>query len=115
MTEAAGVRPPGFDLAAFWEQSVAELKANVPRYPATVRVTSDLIARVKHSHVCRVEREEEPDVRGQVTLSLMFEVEGEACDFILRLGAGAEALEPPALRARVSEFAEGIAAVYRRD
>ena len=114
MTEAACVRPPDFDLAAFWEQSVAELRASVPRYPATVRVTSDLVPQVKRSHVCRVEREEGPDGRGRVTLSLMFEVEGEACDFILRLGAGAEVLEPPALRARVSEFAEGIAAVYRR-
>ena|GEM_PF-4071576 len=49
VTEAPCVRPPGFDLALFWEGSVAELKANVPRYPATVRVTSDLIARVKRS------------------------------------------------------------------
>ena len=114
VTDAPCVRPPGFDLAAFWEQSVAELKANVPHYPATVRFTLDLLTRVRRSHVCRVEREEEPDAQGLVTLSLMFEVEGEACDFILRLGAGAEVLEPPALRARVSQYAESIAAVYRR-
>jgi len=108
------VRPPGFDLAAFWEQSVAELKANVPRYPATVRVAPDLLARLRRSRSPRVEQEDGPDAQGRVTLSLMFEVEGEACDFILRLGAGAEVLEPSALRARVSEFAASIAAVYRR-
>ena len=114
VTDAPCIRPAGFDLALFWEGSVAELKANVPRYPATVRVTSDLIARVKRSRVCRVEREEEPDAQDRVTLSMMFEVEGEACDFIFRLGAGAEVLEPPALRAQVSGIAASIAAVYRR-
>ena len=112
VTDAPCVRPPGFDLAAFWEQSVDELKANVPRYPATVRIIADLLARVRRSHVCRIEQEEGPDARGQVTLSLMFEVEGEACDFILRLGAGAEVLEPPALRTRVRQTVESIVTLY---
>jgi len=112
MTNAPCVRPPGFDLAAFWEQSVAELKANVPRYTATLRVAPDLLARMRRWRTPRVEREDGPDETGWVTLSVVFEVESEACDFILRQEASAEVLEPAALRARVRQIAESIIAVY---
>lgn len=112
VTDAACVRPPGFDLAAFWEQSVAELKAGVPRYPATLRVAPDLLARMRRSRTPRVEREVGPDEMGWTTLSVLFEVEDEACDFLLRLGARIEVLEPACLRARVRQLAESIVAVY---
>lgn len=112
LSDVPCVRPPGFELAAFWEQSVAELKANVPRYPATLRVAPDLLARMRRSRTPRVEGESEPDAQGWATLSVMFEVEGEACDFILRQGASVEVLEPAALRARVQQIAESIVAVY---
>jgi len=112
MTNAPCVRPPGFDLAAFWEQSVAELKAGVPRYPATLRVAPDLLTRMRRSRTPCVEREEEPDETGWVTLSVVFEVESEACDFIMRLGPGIEVIEPAALRSRVRQLAESIVAVY---
>lgn len=106
------VRPQGFSLAAFWEQSVVELKAGVPRYPARVRVAPELLTRLRRSQSPRIEREEEIDENGWTILSVMFETEGEACDFILRLGARIEVLEPPALRARVKQIAENIVALY---
>jgi len=112
LTDVPNVRPLGFDLAAFWEQSVAELKASVPHYPATLRVAPDLLARLRRSRTPRVEREDGPDAQGWATLSVMFEVEEEACDFILRLGAGVEVLEPGCLRERVRQTAESIVAVY---
>jgi len=112
VTDAACIRPPGFDLAAFWEQSVAELKAGVPRYPATLRVAPALLARMRRSRTPRVEREDEPDEQGWVTLSVAFEVEDEACDFVLRLGTGVEVMEPAVLRTRVRQIAESIVAVY---
>ena len=112
VTETPCVRPPGFDLAAFWERSVAGLKASVPRYPATLRVAPDLLARMQRFRTPRIEREDGPDAQGWATLSVMFEVEEEACGFILRQGASAEVLEPAALRARVRQVAESIVAVY---
>lgn len=112
LSDVACVRPPGFDLAAFWEQSVAELKAGVPRYPATLRVAPNLLTRMRRSRIPRVEREDGPDKAGWTTLSVVFEVESEACDFILRLGAGVEVIEPAALRSRVRQLAESIVAVY---
>ncbi|MDQ2799040.1 MAG: WYL domain-containing protein, partial [Armatimonadota bacterium] len=115
MTDVPCVRPPGFDLATFWEQSVAELKTNVPRYPATLCVAPDLLARMRRSRTPRVEGEGEPDAQGWVTLSVMFEVEGEACDFILRSGIQIEVLEPYILRTRVRETAQSIAALYLKD
>ena len=112
LTDTPCVRPLGFNLAAFWEQSVAELKANVPRYPATLRVAPDLLARMRRSRTLRVEREVGTDEAGWMTLCVVFEVESEACDFIIGLGAGVEVMEPVALRARVRQLAESIVAVY---
>src|SRR5689334_17770 len=34
----AFVRPPDFDLAAYWESSSAQFRANLPEYPATIRI-----------------------------------------------------------------------------
>jgi predicted DNA-binding transcriptional regulator YafY len=112
ITDTPCVRPPGFDLAAFWEQSVAELKAGVPRYPAVLRVAPELLTRVRSSRSLQIEREAATDENGWTTLSVMFEVEGEARDFVLRAGTLVEALEPDALRKSVRQFAEGIASLY---
>ena len=112
LTERLCVRPPGFDLAAFWEQSVAELKAGVPCYPAVLRVAPELLTRVRRSRSLRVEAEGESDEHGWTALSVMFEVEGEARDFVMRAGTLVEVLEPDALRKSVQQLAEGILALY---
>ncbi len=112
VTEEPCVRPEGFSLATFWEQSVAELKASVPCYPARVRVAPELLTRLRRSQSPRIEREEEVGENGWTLLSVMFETEGEACDFILQLGGRIEVVEPPALRARVRQTAESIVTLY---
>ena len=42
-TEASFARPPAFDLAAYWQQSTADFKANLPRYPATLRADPAIV------------------------------------------------------------------------
>jgi predicted DNA-binding transcriptional regulator YafY len=88
------VRPPGFDLAAYWEQAATEFKANLPRFPAVVRVSPPLYARLRRERSLRVEQAEEPEADGWVRLSVLFEEEHEACEHILRFGAEIEVLEP---------------------
>src|SRR2546425_5019045 len=38
--------PAGFELAAYWEQSAAKFKANLPRYHATIRARPDIVHRL---------------------------------------------------------------------
>lgn len=112
ITEERCVRPDGFNLAAFWEQSIVELKASVPSYRVRVRVAPELLARLRYSRTLSIEREEGADTKGWVTLTLLFEVENEACDRLLQLGSQVEVIEPPALRSRIQTIAQSLVALY---
>lgn len=108
------VRPPGFDLAAFWAQSTASFVERLPRYPATLRVAPAILARVRSGErYTRVEREEPPDGAGWVTLVLAFQQEALACEYVLGFGPLIEVLEPATLRGEVRRAAEGVVALYR--
>lgn len=112
VTERACIRPQGFDLAAFWEQSSASFRANRARYSATVRAAPAALLAMRCLQKC--EEVEPPDGEGWVTLALQFESEEEACGYVLSLGPQIEVLEPQALRARVRGVAENTVALYAR-
>jgi len=109
-------RPPDFDLAAFWERSAASFTANLPRYPATVRVAADLVPYLRAiGRYARITREYPPDPAdpdGWVRLDMLFEGEHNACEYVLGFGPRIEVLEPAALREQIIRAAEGIIARY---
>lgn len=88
-----------------WKQSVTEIRAGLPCYPATLRVAPSLLARLRRRRNPLIEHEGQPEGDGWVRLSVVSEVEGEACDFILRSVPQVEAVAPAALRTRVREAA----------
>jgi predicted DNA-binding transcriptional regulator YafY len=113
MTEEPFVRPPDFDLAAYWAQSTADFKANLPRYPATLRADPAIVASMRQAdRYARVEHVGPLDADGWLTLSMLFEEEHNACEYVLRFGPQVEVIEPASLRERVIRAAEGIVALY---
>lgn len=109
------VRPQNFDLAAYWEQSTARFKAELPRYPAIVRVDPSIVSYMRHvGRYVNIERTEPPDEDGWVRVAILFEEEHTACEYVLSLGAQIEVVEPLALRERVIQSAESIVAFYTR-
>ncbi len=112
VTEQPCVRPEGFDLAAHWEASVARFKADLPRYPATLRTTPDIVPHMRRLRYTRVKDVSQPDADGCVTVSVHFETEDEACMHVLGFGAQIEVIDPPALRQRVVDAALGVVALY---
>ena len=114
VTDQPCTRPESFDLAAYWEESCAQFKAGLPRYPARVRVAPDILPRVRRLRYARVEEASLPDAEGWITLSVQFETEEEACGYVLSFGPQIEVLEPPALRQKVINLAEDIIALYAR-
>jgi predicted DNA-binding transcriptional regulator YafY len=107
------VRPPGFDLATFWAESSAELVANLPRYPVTVRIASEVVRRLWiPGAYARVEQIGEPTADGWCTARLLLQTEAEACSYVLGFGPCMEVVEPPALRERVVRTAREIVAFY---
>jgi predicted DNA-binding transcriptional regulator YafY len=104
-------RPPGFDLAGYWEKSTTEFQANLPRYLATLRFSSDEANHVGSVGVyTQVEQEESPDGEGGVTRIMRFETERAACTFVLGFGGKVEVVEPQALRERVVWTAQSVLA-----
>lgn len=110
------VRPIGFDLAAYWEDSKARFVTNLPRYPAVVRVDAAILPRLRYGGwFARIEETGEAGPDGWIRVAIRFETEEEACSFVLGFGPQIEVLDPAALREKVLRAAERIVAVYRRD
>ncbi|HJR07875.1 MAG TPA: YafY family protein [Pyrinomonadaceae bacterium] len=110
------VRPPDFDLAAFWEQSSAQFRAHLPAYRARVRVRQEIVARMPYAgRFARIEQTGEPDAEGWVEVALRFDVEEMACEYALGFGTQLEVLEPAALREKVLDAARNVVAFYTRD
>lgn len=109
-----GFQPPaGFDLRQAWEESVIALRANLPRYPVTIRVSPDAVeeahntgkyASIKHTFA--------PDEDGWMRMVLQFEVVEEALQYVFRLSPKVEVLEPTELRERVIAVAHKTLDLY---
>lgn len=113
--DGACVRPSGFDLATFWEQSAAQFRAQLPRYQVLARVRPEIVARLPFAgRFARVEQTGPTDEEGWVHVSLRFDVEEMACEYALGFGTLLEVLEPLTLREKVTEAARSVVAFYER-
>lgn len=112
VTEDPCVRPEGFDLAAFWEKSSAEFLANLPRYPATVRVAPALLQQIRQARCPDIEQVGPPGADGWTQIRVQFETEEEACRYVIGFGAQMEVMEPHALREKVIHLAQSVVAFY---
>jgi predicted DNA-binding transcriptional regulator YafY len=102
-------RPPEFDLADYWEKSSAEFQANLPRYLATLRFSSDEANHIGSVSIyAQVEQEDAPDGEGNVTRVMRFDSERAACAFVLGFAGKVEVLQPQALRERVLWTAQSV-------
>ena len=114
--EATFERPAAFDLAAWWTGTSRRFEADIFTGSAKLRVSKAgrrRLARLGDEHA-RIAAEADAaagDGRAEVVVPIE-SVEHAATDF-LRLGAEAEVLAPPELRAAMREGADRLAALYR--
>ena len=95
-------RPPGFELAEFWDEWSRAFEQGRPRVPVTVRVSEEVRRRLPG------EARLEPDGRAVVA----FDDLAMAYRELLRFGADVEVLEPPELRERIAGTGRDVAALY---
>jgi predicted DNA-binding transcriptional regulator YafY len=116
ITDQTFERPPGFDLATFWEAWCAEYEMLLSDFTATLRVAPTLIAFLPryfgNQVASRIAVAGPPDAEGWITLELSFESFAAARERILGFGRGVEVLAPRALRRSVLDYAEQIVALY---
>ncbi|MFD6416264.1 helix-turn-helix transcriptional regulator [Streptomyces sp. NPDC060194] len=109
-------RPPGFDLAAHWQESTRRLEAAVVQQTARVRLSARgmrLLPMMFGAAGARaVEAAGEPDAEGRVETDLDVETPAVAVGDLLRLGLDAEVLAPAALRSAVADVATRLAERY---
>ncbi|MCF3180493.1 WYL domain-containing protein [Streptomyces polychromogenes] len=111
-------RPAGFDLAAHWEESSRRLEAALHRETALLRISPRaqrlLPMQFGAPGARALEGAGPPDAEGWVEVELSVESRAVAVGDLLRLGAEAEVLGPPELRAAVAEAVGVLAARYAR-
>jgi predicted DNA-binding transcriptional regulator YafY len=113
VTDQPCERPADFDLAAHWEQSSIEFRANLPRYPATLRADPAALPMLHApGRYARVEHVGEPEADGWLRVDMIFNAEHSACEYVLSFGPRIEVLAPQSLRDLVRQAAEGIVALY---
>jgi predicted DNA-binding transcriptional regulator YafY len=99
-------RPANFNLAEYWQRSTAEFQTNLPQYRVKVRVHPEVIPRLRYAgHFARIEQIHSPDADGWIPVSIRFDLEAEACAYVLGFGTQMEVIEPIQLRDRILENA----------
>jgi len=113
VTGESFVRPKDFDLAAYWQASANIFKANLPKYPAVLRVHKSILPRLTYAgRFARIEHAEAADDSGWARVSMRFHFEDDASEYVLSFGSQIEVLEPQALRDRVVEMARSVIDFY---
>jgi predicted DNA-binding transcriptional regulator YafY len=116
LTEARAERPPGFDLATYWSESIAAYERDTPRIEVTLRTRrgaarwlEDVIDGPSLAAAAELP-DPEPDAWRTIRLTLDWprEVPGR----LLALGGAVEVLAPAELRAEIATLATEAAARY---
>jgi predicted DNA-binding transcriptional regulator YafY len=105
-------RPDGFDLAAHWHRERTRFEARRFSGEAVVRLTPRGRERFADVVTHAVARDAETGPDGTVTVPT--ESVDHALGLLLCLGTDVEVLEPPELRARFVQTAQGLAEIYLR-
>jgi len=113
LTDEPCIRPAGFGLATYWEQSKVSFKAQLPKYHATLRAHPDIFPRLNFAgRFSRIEHADPPDSDGWIKVAMRFDVEEMAIEYALSFGAKMAVLEPVTLREKVILAAHSVIAFY---
>ncbi len=111
------VRPPDFDLAAYWRDATLRLEAELHPNTVTVRLSPFGVKMLDALSVpyvkSRMRLEEVADAEGwRIAVLPVGKTSWHAAAEVLRLGSEAEVLEPHDLREKMAEIAQAMAARY---
>ena len=105
----AAVRPAGFDLAKYWEDSSSRFREQLPEVNATYLVDPRILRWIRYKGWRVVEQIDDGQ---RIRVRLRFDSEDEVVQLALAHGADIELIEPVALRKVVCEAARGTVQKY---
>jgi predicted DNA-binding transcriptional regulator YafY len=107
--EGQASRPPDFDLAAYWDESISAFEREAPRIAVTLRIDPavlGVLAEAVGGHAVReAERLPADDPEGWIHLRVMADWPEEVPGRLIGLGSRAEILDPPEVRERAITLA----------
>ncbi len=110
-------RPRKFELAKYWNESIARFETGLYRGTATVRATARGLKRMRYLSAAVAEAIERanpaPDKRGWHKVTIPIESVEMAALELLKVGSECEVLQPPELRSLLARTALDTAALYR--
>ena len=105
----AAVRPTGFELERYWEESATHFRDRLPEVNATYLIDPKILRWIRYKGWRLVEQIDEGE---RIRVRLRFDSEEEVVQFALAHGADIELVEPAALRPVVRDTAKGTVEKY---
>ncbi|MEU4313455.1 YafY family protein [Nocardia sp. NPDC024068] len=110
--------PDGFDLADYWQGYLKDFEARRHRDEATLRLSPNAFHRLPYlwepATIEAAHRSAAPDADGWTRVTIPIESAEQALPELLKLGAEAEVLGPPALRDHLTRTLAAMTRVYQR-
>jgi predicted DNA-binding transcriptional regulator YafY len=108
--EDSFVRPPDFDLCAFWERSAQTFRERLPRFAVVIRARTDAVQWVQAmTQFGGVDEIADDERSGWKRLAMHFDAEEVARVTLLGLGTAVEVIEPEGLRDLIVAEARAVA------
>ncbi|WP_139488845.1 helix-turn-helix transcriptional regulator [Brevibacillus dissolubilis] len=109
MTEDTFLRPVGFQLAAYWENSTRQFLEHLPTYEAKVEVSPSAVPRMTFTgRFVQMIHKDEPCMDGWTPMTLCFETREEAAGYLLGFADQVRAIQPQELREQIVEMARAV-------
>lgn len=113
MTEETFSRPEDFNLAQYWDSSTQKFIRNLPRYEVDVEVAPPIADRMGFTgRFVQVLKVDSPLENGWIPVSLRFDTEQEAKEYILGFGNRIKIVHPADLRQSIYDMARAVVAFY---
>ncbi|MBN8199715.1 MULTISPECIES: helix-turn-helix transcriptional regulator [Bacillaceae] len=107
-------RPSDFDLADYWQESKQKFISSLPKFEVEVEMSPSIIQRINFTgRFVRVIHMDNPRDNGWIPVSLSFDTEQEAREYILGFGNQIKIVRPVSLRKSVWEMAESVVNFYK--
>ena len=116
-TGASFTRPRGFELARYWNESIARFETGLYRGTATLRSTERGLKRLRYLSAAVAESIERAapkvDASGWCKVTIPIESVDQAALDLLKVGDQCEVLQPAELRTRIAATAKAVERLYR--
>ncbi len=109
-------RPNDFDLADYWQESKQTFISSLPKFEVEAEISPAILQRINFTgRFVQVLHTDSPKENGWIPVSLSFDTEQEAREYILGFGNQIKIVCPIFLRKSVREMAEGVIDLYKEN